>query len=432
MNASDEARAGMRRILCLSPDCDPTTLALSAEEGFLLSRIDGHTPWKLLREIGCIEPDEADLCMEGWIASGYVKVAGMAPEETARSRPQRAVRKPVAAGTPGQIDEGLIDASLDLDVEVQKRILEFESNLGQPYHALLGVEQGADPKQVKRAYFKLSKEFHPDRYFRREIGGYSARLSTIFKRVLEAYEILSDPKLCAELGEQGLAASSAVEGASADGSAAPPPPTDPGRPLTKRERLRQRMPFKIPERILAERREKAEEFSRAAELSAHNCNFQEAASSIRIAITFDPHRADLRAQLAEYQARSAERRASQLLEQFENSEGMDSQALEKALKLLEDVLLYRPHDPKMNDQAAKVALLLDKVGDAYDYASLAVEHRPDVAAYHTTLANVFRAQGDAGHAKMEYEAALALDPEDAEARKRLASGRIGRQAAQGG
>jgi len=446
MTSGEEAAAGMRRILRLAPDCDPTTLSLSAEEGFLLSRIDGHTSWRLLREIGGIEPDEADLCLEGWIASGYVKVAGMAPEAS-RPRPARARSaanappKPGTATTPGPIDESLIDAGLDLEVEVQRKILEFEAGLGRSYHDLLGVKPDADTKQVKRAYFKLSKEFHPDRYFRREIGGYAARLDAIFKRVLEAYEILSDPKLCAELAEQGVEAGGSAEaGGGAETGAAPqaePPPqtatpAQPSRPLTKLERLKQRMPFRIPESVLAERRQKAEEFARAAEVSAHRGNFQEAASSIRIAITFDPHRAELRAQLAELQAKSAERRAKQLLEQFEGSAGLDSEALEKASKLLEDVLLYRPHDPKMNDQAAQVAVRLGKIEDAFEYASLAIEHCPNVASYHSTMGAVYRAQGDLGHAKKEFETAVRLDPDDAVASKELASARIGRAASQGG
>ena len=61
---------------------------------------------------------------------------------------------------------------------------------------LLGVEPGADRRTIKRAYFKLSKEFHPDRYFRKEIGDYAERLERIFKKVLEAHEMLSDPDLC--------------------------------------------------------------------------------------------------------------------------------------------------------------------------------------------------------------------------------------------
>ena len=58
------------RILCLSKDCDPISLRLSAAEGYLLSRIDGHTPWRLLRELGGMSGEEVDICLEGWIAGG--------------------------------------------------------------------------------------------------------------------------------------------------------------------------------------------------------------------------------------------------------------------------------------------------------------------------------------------------------------------------
>ena len=40
----------------------------------------------------------------------------------------------------------------------------------------------ADRRAVKKAYFSLCREFHPDRYFRREIGLYAEKLDGIFKR----------------------------------------------------------------------------------------------------------------------------------------------------------------------------------------------------------------------------------------------------------
>ena len=42
----------LARIPRLAAGCDPTKMKLSPGEGFLLSRIDGQTTWKLLREIG--------------------------------------------------------------------------------------------------------------------------------------------------------------------------------------------------------------------------------------------------------------------------------------------------------------------------------------------------------------------------------------------
>ena len=208
MGAGEGSQAGLRRILRLAPDCDPTMLHLTAEEGFLLSRIDGATPWRLLCQIGGMEPEEAEMCLESWLGAGYVEVSGAVPEarpKAERARPaiqkgRAGAPRRTAADGPRTIDESEITEGLDINVEVQRTILEFEAALDRPYHELLSVAPDADAKQVKKAYFKLSKEYHPDRYFRRNIAGYAGRLERIFKAVLEAYEILSDPELREELG----------------------------------------------------------------------------------------------------------------------------------------------------------------------------------------------------------------------------------------
>lgn len=455
MGAGGDSGDGGRRILRLSPDCDPTLLHLTAEEGFLLSRIDGHTPWRVLREIGGMEAEEADLCLEGWLASGLVKAEGLAPPEKPRStlsgrhhsRSRRnGARTPSPGGAGGsasssakrEIDESLLDAGLDLDVETQRRILTFELSLDRSYFELLGVDKEADAKLIKRAYFKLSKEFHPDRYFRKSIGIYAERLDFIFKRVLEAYEILSDPKLRAELAEASLESPPPKD---ADSSAAPTPAPpapeadavkEPPRKLTKLERLQQRMPFKIPQRLVDERRQKAVEFFKAAQQSERMGRFVEAASSARIAICFDPYNADYRSVLVDLQAKSAESRASELLENAKDIASMSDSELKLALKLLEEVLLYRPHDPAINHRAAEVALEIEQLKKAFEYAQTSVEHCPEVAAYHTTLGLVYRAKADIGHAKNEFEQAVALDGGDTKAAKALASLKVGRRAATNG
>jgi hypothetical protein len=56
---------------------------------------------------------------------------------------------------------------------------------------LLGVARGVDPRDVRRAYFRLSKEFHPDRYFGRDLGHYKKRLQEVFLALTEAFERLT-------------------------------------------------------------------------------------------------------------------------------------------------------------------------------------------------------------------------------------------------
>lgn len=60
--------------------------------------------------------------------------------------------------------------------------------------ALLGVPHGADPKLLKRSYFKLSKDIHPDRYYGKSLGSFADRLTQVFEAVSRAYAKLTSPE----------------------------------------------------------------------------------------------------------------------------------------------------------------------------------------------------------------------------------------------
>ena len=452
------------QVLVLATGCDATQLDLSAAEGYLLSRIDGATAWRFLREIGGIPPEDVDACLGRWLSEGVLEVVPR-PMASETSRPNDERDTATSSADAGEappstdaeaaptsapefvapaIDETQLDEALDINVVIQRRILEFEASLGRPYHELLGIEVGSDPKAVKRAYFKLSKEFHPDRYFRKQIGGYAERLDRIFKKVLEAHEILSDPELCKvenqPAPEAPLAnptsgvvdAASVPPAAAADpGAGTSSPKPVPARPLTKLERLKQRMPFKINHAALAERRARADEIFRAAENSQKAGRLQEAEASLRIAITFDPGRAEFKEALGSLRIAAAGARATQLL--AKPSERMSSAELLEALRLLEDVLPYRPHDPELNERAARVCLQLPKLDDAEEYAGTLLLRSPEYSPAHTLLGRIHRERGDMDQAVRAFEMALKFDEEDLEARRALASVRIGaRDAARGG
>jgi curved DNA-binding protein CbpA len=431
----------MEQILALSPNLDATELSLSAAEGYLLSRIDGATPWRLLREMGGIPANEVDAVLTRWLQEGVLDVIGGAPP-TKHACETASAEAPVVEALTAAIDERQLDESLDLALDTQRRILEFESCLGIPYAELLGVEPGSDAKVVKRAYFKLSKEFHPDRYFRREIGSYAQRLDRIFKKVLEAHEMLSDPKLCEvenRVDDPGRVA--ALVTASADAVAPETPPLVEAAPLeeakaaprslTKLERLRQRMPFKIDPVAIAGRRAKAREIFRAACVSQQGGRFQEAESSIRIAISFDPVNTEFKEALGALRLEAAGNRATKLL--AAPSDRMSDSDLREALTLLEDVLIYRPHDPQLNDRAARVCLQLRKLDLAVDYAQTLIERCPEDAEHHALLGQIFREQDKTQAAVREFELALKCDEDNLAARRALAALRIGHHdAVQGG
>jgi DnaJ-like protein len=65
---------------------------------------------------------------------------------------------------------------------------------GRDPWALLGVPAGADARHLKRAYFKLSKEIHPDRYFGQRLGSFTERLPAVFEALSRAYARLTGPE----------------------------------------------------------------------------------------------------------------------------------------------------------------------------------------------------------------------------------------------
>jgi DnaJ family protein C protein 3 len=61
------------------------------------------------------------------------------------------------------------------------------------YYKVLGVDRDADERQIKKAYRKLSKQFHPDKASANKITPEEAQKK--MAQVNEAYEVLSDPEL---------------------------------------------------------------------------------------------------------------------------------------------------------------------------------------------------------------------------------------------
>jgi hypothetical protein len=83
--------------------------------------------------------------------------------------------------------------SVDLPEAARRRIIEVRRKL-ENYFELLGVEPGVGKRQLKRAYFRLSKEFHPDRHYSLSLGSFGPWLREIFQTATRAFNELSDDR----------------------------------------------------------------------------------------------------------------------------------------------------------------------------------------------------------------------------------------------
>jgi curved DNA-binding protein CbpA len=100
-------------------------------------------------------------------------------------------------------------------------ILEAHDGLAFRTHfQVLGIPRNATEAQVREAYFRLAKRFHPDVHHDAALSDLRDRLEEIFARLGEAYETLRSPRIRASY-ERELARQ--------EGAGAPAVPPDPAR-----------------------------------------------------------------------------------------------------------------------------------------------------------------------------------------------------------
>ncbi|MFA4829479.1 MAG: DUF4388 domain-containing protein [Thermodesulfovibrionales bacterium] len=85
------------------------------------------------------------------------------------------------------------------DVSVPQEVIDRIENMYNSYERLgyygvFGVKEWAAHDDIKKAYYKVAKEFHPDMHFNLESDDLKAKLNAIFSFVTQAYTTLSDPE----------------------------------------------------------------------------------------------------------------------------------------------------------------------------------------------------------------------------------------------
>jgi curved DNA-binding protein CbpA len=182
----------------LMPGVDIRKFKLDPMDGFLLTRIDGKLgPKDLARETGL--PDfSVTRALDKLEKLAIIEIVDPSAPPPPPPVPPRSERKSSIA----QFEDGLLspkydpkelDEEADLAPDQKKRVLDFYYRLDDlDHYTLLGVTDDADKKTIKRAYFELAAVFHPDRYYKKELGSFKPKMEVLFNRITEAHDTLVD------------------------------------------------------------------------------------------------------------------------------------------------------------------------------------------------------------------------------------------------
>jgi curved DNA-binding protein CbpA len=277
------------RVLALSSDplLRFQTLTLSPADGFVLSRVDGVASAREIMQMMPLPVEETQKSLFGLLSTGVIEfVEGQkrkrdaaAPAQAARATlrfapppeppatvpsvqtetpappaaapaappPEPPPRPPVVAPSPASPAAAPSSpaaaapaaapaptAPLDPKAEERRReIMEAWEGLETRNHfEVLGLARAVSETEVKEAYFRLAKRFHPDVHHGASLGDLRDKLEAVFIRLGQAYDTLRDPKRRGEyeerLGRFKPRPAQAPQATQATGPAPEPePPRDP-------------------------------------------------------------------------------------------------------------------------------------------------------------------------------------------------------------
>jgi curved DNA-binding protein CbpA len=154
---------------------------LSSEEKALLASLDGRRSaeeisfsapmdpkafWKSLFLLYCLDLVE-------------LKEPAPAPPAESRPEPEKAPEPPEEPVVPDDVQ-----ASIRETLEIHGRLGELD------YYQLLGVARTAGDEEIKKAYFKMARRFHPDRFGRHADAELREKIEAVFDAVSKAYRTL--------------------------------------------------------------------------------------------------------------------------------------------------------------------------------------------------------------------------------------------------
>ena len=397
---------------------DITSLPLTPEEGFVVSRLLGR-PMSIAdvaRETG-MPAASAKVHVDSLVHKGAARPSGSgqaqsAGQETSSGRTKRP-RDPYAGliFSPADLADGR-----DLSEEQKKRILFMELHIDDWNHyQLLEIKRSASGADIKSGYFKASKEFHPDAYFRKDLGKFADRIDRVFRAMKAAYDVLSRPisraayddTLVGDLTEDEIEELSNI----AD--------------LKRRDqehaaRLKRNEATRKAGRLkwnpLAQRLNKARELFRLAEDARRAGKVEEAATHARLACTFDEA---LTVRAEPILAEADVHKVTVTLRRLNSAMQFGDASMEADIKKAAEaaaVLVEQTRRPELLVEVATVLLKIGLPQRAFRLANVACEVNDKHIAGWRIMGQAAAAEGKWALAGRAAERWLLLEPSSTEAR----------------
>ena len=187
----------------LRPAADPSFLFQGADieqdQRSILSLIDGDKTIEELCSLSGLGDFNTLKAIYALLALKMADKGAVKTEQemkSARSAVQEAVaagqRKPAESGPREQEPNA---AGQTAPVVTRTMIQEAMVALkNQDHYQVLGVARSATPQELKKAYFRLAKVYHPDRHFDAEMSDMKETLEALFTGIHKAYQTLNDPE----------------------------------------------------------------------------------------------------------------------------------------------------------------------------------------------------------------------------------------------
>jgi tetratricopeptide (TPR) repeat protein len=193
-------------------------VTLTPADGYVLSRVDGTLSAREIVAMISLPREETHKSLFALLSTGMIEYLPLPPKPRPTDAKKKAVPVQMAAAPVPELPPVVLPppptaaesaaqaaehAAAAQDDPRRMEILEaFIALKHRTHFQVLGLERTATEAQVKEAYFRLARRFHPDVHHDPALADLRDKIEAIFVRLGEAYEVLRNPRIRAKYESQ--------------------------------------------------------------------------------------------------------------------------------------------------------------------------------------------------------------------------------------